>query len=227
MDAFVLGSVPPYSFLLCGKLVAMLASSNEVREAFKRKYRGHESLIARETFDGRLALITTSSALGRSSIYNRLRYGPRPLFEGVGFSQGSGEFHFSNGLYGVISEYASRYCEPTAKRQEWGTGFRNRRELVRKCLTKIGLSPDWLYHGVRREVFVVPLARNTREFLRGQHARLSWYDQPASDLYQYFRERWLVPRASRDLRYQGFAPASYRLWNVPEADNGKPGNAVR
>ncbi|MGH9816564.1 MAG: Druantia anti-phage system protein DruA, partial [Candidatus Acidiferrales bacterium] len=27
MDAFVLGAVPPYSFLLCGKLVAMLATS--------------------------------------------------------------------------------------------------------------------------------------------------------------------------------------------------------
>lgn len=40
MDAFVLGAVPPYSFLLCGKLVAMLIASNEVRNAFKRKYGG-------------------------------------------------------------------------------------------------------------------------------------------------------------------------------------------
>lgn len=31
MDAYALGAVPPYSFLLCGKLVAMLATSNEVR----------------------------------------------------------------------------------------------------------------------------------------------------------------------------------------------------
>ncbi|TKB72444.1 MAG: DUF4338 domain-containing protein [Nitrospira sp.] len=36
MDAFVLGAVPPYSFLLCGKLVAMLAASDTVRREDKR-----------------------------------------------------------------------------------------------------------------------------------------------------------------------------------------------
>ena len=40
MDAFVLGAVPPYSHLLCGKLVAMLAASNQVRDAFHGKYAG-------------------------------------------------------------------------------------------------------------------------------------------------------------------------------------------
>ena len=35
MDAFVLGAVPPYRELLCGKLVAMLAASDEVRDAFR------------------------------------------------------------------------------------------------------------------------------------------------------------------------------------------------
>ena len=34
MDAFALGAVPPYSFLLCGKLVAMLVASSEVRRVF-------------------------------------------------------------------------------------------------------------------------------------------------------------------------------------------------
>ena len=65
MDAFVLGAVPPYSFLLCGKLVAMLAASDTVRRAFKRKYGGTRSVIQRKVHDGRLALITTTSALGR------------------------------------------------------------------------------------------------------------------------------------------------------------------
>lgn len=96
MDAFVLGAVPPYSFLLCGKLVAMLAASDTVRQAFKRKYGGTRSVIRRKRHDGRLALITTASALGRSSVYNRLCFGDRLLYESVGFTKGSGEFHFSN-----------------------------------------------------------------------------------------------------------------------------------
>lgn len=45
MDAFILGAVPPYSDLLCGKLVAMLVTSNEVRQAFSGKYRQRRSVI--------------------------------------------------------------------------------------------------------------------------------------------------------------------------------------
>ncbi len=213
MDAFVLGAVPPYSFLLCGKLVAMLAASNEVRNTFKRKYGGRPSVIRRKRLDARLALITTTSALGRSSIYNRLKYGERLLFQSVGFTRGSGEFHFSNGLYGTISEYAVRYCEPTAKQERWGTGFRNRREVVKKCLAKVGLSTEWLYHGIQREVFMIPAASNTLEFLRGEHSKLLWYDQPAEILFAFFRDRWLIPRSQRDLRYLSFRRSDWLLWN--------------
>ena len=212
MDAFVLGAVPPYSYLLCGKLVAMLAASREVRKSFQRKYHLHRSVIRRQVVDSRLALITTMSALGRSSIYNRLRFGERLVFETLGFSQGSGEFHFSNGLYGAISEYAERYCDATAKQSRWGTGFRNRREVIRKCLRRIGLPADLLYHGIQREVFAAPLASNTREFLRGDHSRLKWFDTSVDDLSSWFRERWLLPRAAWDCRFREFEPESYRLW---------------
>jgi hypothetical protein len=212
MDAFVLGAVPPYSFLLGGKLVAMLAASDGVRRRFKAKYGGTRSLIDGKRLDARLALITTTSALGRSSIYNRIGYGGRLMYNRVGFTRGSGDFHFANGLYGSISEYASRHCEPTAKRESWGTGFRNRREVIKKCLPKIGLSTEWLYHGVEREIFAVPLAENTREFLRGEAQRLRWYDHHAADIVSFFKERWLMPRSRTDLRYSEWSPQAWRLW---------------
>lgn len=212
MDAFVLGAVPPYSFLLCGKLVSMLAASNEVREAFARKYTHRTTFIRARSQDGRLAMLTTASALGRSSIYNRLKYRERLLYHGVGFTRGSGEFHFSNGLYKAITEYALKHCTPTAKREGWGTGFRNRREIIKKCLANVGLPQNYLYNGIRREIFVVPLGRNTREFLRGEDAELDCYDQPARDLFAWFRERWLLPRAAWDQRFREFDPSSWRLW---------------
>jgi hypothetical protein len=212
MDAFVLGAVPPYSFLLCGKLVAMLAASDSVRHAFKKKYNGARSLISHKTHDGRLAMITTTSALGRSSIYNRLRLANRSLYASVGFTKGSGEFHFSNGLYSAISAFAEEYCKPTAKQQQWGSGFRNRREVVKKCLPMLGLSSDCLYHGVEREVFVVPLARNTREFLQGEHSRLLWYGQSERDLFEYFRERWLLPRFAWDKKFRSWSKDDWTIW---------------
>jgi len=213
MDAFALGAVPPYSDLLCGKLVSMLVASNEVRAAFKRKYAGRSSIISGKHMDGRLALITTTSALGRSSIYNRLRYGDQLLFRGIGYTRGSGEFHFSNGLYGTITDYATRHCQPTAKRERWGTGFRNRREIVTKCLAAVDLSTEWLYHGVKREVFVIPLAKNCQQFLRGEHSRLRWCDQSAEQLFAFFRERWLLPRSRRNDTFKQWCPSKWALWS--------------
>ena len=212
MELFVLGAVPPYSYLLCGKLVALLATSASVQHAFRKRYEGRATRIAGVKTDARLALLTTHSALGRSSLYNRLVYGGRKCFLSVGFTCGSGEFHFSNGLYEELRRFALAYCTPTAKHARWGRGFRNRREVVRKALAALGLSPDLVYHGIRREVFVAPLGENARAFLRGETDTLIPYPQDVEDIFAYFRERWLLPRARRDARYRGFHREEYRLW---------------
>lgn len=215
MDAYVLGAVPPYSFLLGGKLVAMLACSNEVRSAFRRKYYGHKSLISKKTRPPYLALITTASAFGRSSIYNRIRVDGHEYWTSVGFTQGSGDFHFSNGVYDRIRTYVEDHCEPTAKHEAWGDGFRNRREVVRKCLAKVGLSADLIYHGIRREVFAAPLGREALRFLRGEVQRPCFHDWPASTLSKVFAERWLVPRSERMPEYREYDREQYRLWPPP------------
>jgi hypothetical protein len=193
-------------------LVAILLASNGVREAFKRKYQGQISLINRKTSDGRLVLIATTSALGRSSLYNRINYDGRLLFQRIGYTSGSGEFHFSNGLYAQLFQFAALNCKPTAKQKGWGTGFRNRREIVRKVLPLLGLPHDLIYHQIRREVFAIPLAKNTHKFLRGEHERVQWYNMPAKDIFDYFKDRWLLGRAERDQRYHKFRRFSYALW---------------
>ena len=215
MDLFALGAVPPYSRLLCGKLVALLALSTCVEIAFMRKYDGRKSIISGRRQDGRLALLTTTSALGRSSLYNRLRRNGRPLFESVGYTRGSGEFHFSNGLYEELRELARARCDPTAKHRLWGAGFRNRRELVRKALPLLGLPRQFSYHGVERQVFVAPLAQNSKEFLRGEEQDLTRFERSPEELFSWFRDRWLLPRAERDSRYREFDPAEYRIFKSP------------
>ena len=212
LDAFVLGSVPPYSSLLCGKLIALLVASDEVREAFRHKYGGRPSLIKGRTSDGSLALITTTSALGRSSLYNRLSWQKRLLYQRVGFTRGTGDFHFNNGIYQHLWSYAIKHCQPTAKQEKWGKGFRNRRETVRKCLASLELPAGYLSNRVQREIFVVPLAENCREFLKGEDSHLELYEQPAETLFQWFRERWLLARAQRDHRFVEFDPKTLTLW---------------
>jgi hypothetical protein len=212
MDAFVLGAVPPYSHLLGGKLVAMLATSDEVREAFSRKYGQTTSVISNNADRCELLLVTTTSALGRSSLYRRIKMQERELYIGVGFTKGSGEFQFFNGTYDLMLEYAHRYLPPTAKQSAWGTGFRNRREVVRKCLQSLGLSTDWNYHGIQREVFVAPLAANAREVLRGESTQPEFPDASVDSMTEVFVDRWLLRRASTDTRWRDFQPESLRLW---------------
>jgi len=137
MDAYVLGAVPPYSMLLCGKLVALAVVSNEVRQCFSRKYADHLTLIRGQQRPAWLALVTTTSALGRSSIYNRIRLNGHQFWTSLGYTQGTGEFHFSNGIYEKIRGFAEANCVPTAKDQLWGKGFRSKREVIKKSLTSL------------------------------------------------------------------------------------------
>ncbi|HNU31193.1 MAG TPA: DUF4338 domain-containing protein [Sedimentisphaerales bacterium] len=220
MDAFVLGAIPPYSYLLGGKLIAMLACSNEVRRAFREKYRDCPSLIKGETRPPYLALLTTTSALGRSSIYNRIKVDGQRYWVGVGFTQGSGEFHFSNGVYEDLHAYVTRHCQPTAKQEAWGTGFRNKREVIRKGLAKLDLSADLIYHGIQREIFAAPLGREALRFLRGEVSRPCFYDWPADTLAERFLSRWLYARAKRVPEYRAFRRSQYRLQFCDNANGG-------
>ena len=83
---------------------------------------------------------------------------------------------------------------------------------MRKTLPVLGLSSDLVYHGIGREIFVAPLASNTAPFLQGYQLQLQHYDNTAADLFAWFRNRWLLPRASRDDRYRTYDPEEYRIW---------------
>jgi Domain of unknown function (DUF4338) len=213
MEAYVLGAVPPYSRLLCGKFVAMVATSCEVRQIFRNRYMGSETLIRRRKQPAELALVTTISALGRSSLYNRLKFHDRLLLQSVGYTTGWGTFHFANGVYEKILAFVHEHCTGTAKAERWGSGeFRSRKEVIRKCLQVLGFHHSWMLHHVKREVFVAPLARNSQAFLRGETEHLDYWDETVMTYFTFFRERWLLPRAKRDASYRRFRREEWRLW---------------
>jgi len=202
MDAYVLGAVPPYSYLLGGKLVAMLTTSNEVREEFKKKYADRASIIRGMVREPHLVLITTTSALGRSSIYNRISFNGRKAFVSVGFTEGWGHFHFADGTFEQVKAYLRQCNDPVVCRYKYGGGPNWRFRVVKRCLSHLGLSSNLLYHGIKREVFVVPLAENTRQFLRGEDSEPSYYSMPVEQAFDYFRDRWLLHREATDHRYK-------------------------
>ena len=68
MDAYVVGSLPPYNQLLGGKLVASLMCSQDVNAHFTERYNNVTGIISKKQKSPRLVLITVTSALGRSSL---------------------------------------------------------------------------------------------------------------------------------------------------------------
>ena len=105
MDAFVLGAVPPYNYLLGGKLVATLATSNVIRDHFVARYAGRPSGILRLIRDPHLVLLTTASAMGRSSMLNRLKRVGEPIWQSLGMTLGWGHFHLGNGHFEEMAKF--------------------------------------------------------------------------------------------------------------------------
>jgi len=197
-DAYVLGALPPYSFLLGGKLVASLVGTREIRDAFARKYSGVRGLISGEVKPAALAMVTTSSALGRSSVYNRLRLESYRLFRSVGFTSGWGHFHIPDRLFAAMRDYLKAHGHPYAENHRYGDGPNWKLRAVRECLRLLGLNTDWLRHGIAREVFVCELAKNAQSFLAGRSKHPQYGGLPTvAEVAAAARSRWLEPRAAR------------------------------
>lgn len=197
MDIFVLGSVPPYNTLLGGKLVAMLATSGCVQEIIRCRYIGKKTVIQGKNKDPRLALLTTSSALGKSSIYDRIRYNGRVLYQRIGESEGWGHFHLNHGLFGDLRSYLEEAKEGEVLGNHFGEGPNWKIRTARAALSQIGLPGNILKHGIKREVYGIPLACNFKDFLLGEETDLESLDLEFDDLASHWKERWLKGRAKQ------------------------------
>ena len=216
MDAFVFGAVPPYNYLLGGKLIATCAVSEKVRRDFKKKYAHKKSIIeGRVRRNPNLALITTTGAFGESSILDRLKYNGDPLWQLIGFTEGFGHFHLNNGLQYRIQEYLEKVNDPIVRRNRFGQGPNWKMRMFRQCFKRIGFDYNKLgRHGIKRGFYVAPLAENTKEFLRGEESKPKFYPFKLDDMFSFFRERYLLPRAQRDLRYTTFRKDDIKLSKV-------------
>src|SRR5579883_2655262 len=91
MDAHIVGAVPPYSVLLGGKITAALMTSQEVCDAFAARYSQRSGIISQQYKHAQLLLLTVTSALGRSSLYNRLKLPGMVNFQRIGQTTGWGQ----------------------------------------------------------------------------------------------------------------------------------------
>ena len=226
MDAFGLGAVPPYNRLLAGKFIALAAASDDVRKEFEIKYRGRKTIIQNKEKEPTLALLTTSSALGRSSVYNRLKLPNEQerVYRSVGYSSGYGHFQFSASIFIQLRNYLREIGDPYADGHDYGDGPSWRLRTIRRAIKHLGFEEDLLMHGVKREIFLVPIAKNYREYLRGENSDLEFYDRKLDDISYFFKERWMLPRSSRIDDWRDWTRLD--TWRIISENCGQPDWAV-
>lgn len=205
LDAYVLGAVPPYNMLLGGKAVACLVRSREVYDDFLRTYGSKAGIISGEEKKARLLAITTSSSMGRSSLYNRLKLNGELYYQSVGYTVGWGHFHITDELFGQMREYLRLSEHPYADCHSYGQGPNWRLRTIRAALTQLGINEAVLRHGIQREVFFCPLAKNAKHILATGKGRpdLSTL-KTVEEISELARERWIEPRSLRFEEYKSW-----------------------
>lgn len=193
MDAFAVGAVPPYSYLLGGKLCAGLVASDAVRQAYWRHYAGKKSQMLERGIQQPLAAITTTSAFGRSSQYNRLKYKNRVLAEPIGYTLGYGTMHLEH-LY----DRMCTHLKVVGKFTEggFGNGPKVRWQNITRTLSDVGLPKSLLRHGVKREVFIYRLVDELAAGMAGNGFGAP-YLLSTSEFSDFWKARWAIPRADR------------------------------
>lgn len=221
LDAYVLGAVPPYSHLLGGKLVACLARSREVVDVFRDRYGDSLGIISGVQKNAHLVAVTTTSALGRSSIYNRLQLDGCKYFEPIGYTLGFGHFHFPPGLFGEMREYLKARRDPNTDNHRYGGGPNWKFRAIRRALYLLDLDPNLLKHGLPREVYLSKLADNAVDILLGKRKRPK-YDslKTVSRIGELAVARWMLPRSIRDPSFRAVTHGDLvaRFYRQPEQD---------
>jgi hypothetical protein len=196
LDAHVLGALPPYNTLLGGKLVACLIRSKEIRDIFRKKYAGGVGVISGEQKKPQLVAVTTSSALGRSSVYNRLALGGTRYFDSIGYTLGFGHFHISQPLFDLMREHLASIGHTYADAHQFGCGPNWKMRVIRSCLNSLGMNEDLLKHNLKREVFLCTLADNASDVLSGKRKGAKWDSlKTCEEIGELALDRWIIPRA--------------------------------
>lgn len=216
MSAQRVGAVPPYNVILGGKLVAMLMTSDTLRKDFRRKYSKKSTVLQKRELPANLLFLTTTGAFGKSSLYTRLKFGEEWLASFIGYSNGSGTFHVPDIIYEQMLVALSR--SGVNVKRGYGHGPSRKMRLIRQGMDALGYH-NGVFHGVKRAVYLFPLARNMERLIAGKDRRPVWHHRRERDLTDFWKTRWIVPRInSRGKRLRLFSRKQFLDQQLKEID---------
>jgi hypothetical protein len=184
--------------LLGGKAVACAIRSTDVFQDFAKTYGGSTGIISGKSKIAKLLAVTTSSSMGRSSIYNRLKLSDETYFRSIGYTTGWGHFHINDYLFTEMRKFLRLRGHRYADEHGYGQGPNWRLRTIRAAIGELGLNEAVLKHGIRREVFYAPFGANAAEIMRTGQGTLDTSNLlTVAQIGDLARERWMVPRAER------------------------------
>lgn len=222
MDGYTVGALPPYRDLLAGKLLVLAAASRDVRLDYEQRYQGRVTQMLERVLPSSLIAITTLSAFGKSSLYNRVS----KAFDGkhnewaaisLGPCEGWGTFHFSDSLYQKMKKF-HKLLWPEKILSGFGTGPKIRQQVIKRILQTLCLPERLAQHNIGREVFVIPHIRNLQEVLSGIGEEPVFNDQPFTNLVSFWRERYCIPRSSTRCSLEGRKSLAVDLGLIAEVE---------
>lgn len=207
MDAYSVGAVPPYSDLLGGKLTVLAAASQDVRKDYEQRYKGRVTEMKKQVLPASLIAVTTLSAFGRSSLYNRVSKG----FDGkcnlwatvsLGDCKGWGTCYFSDELYQKMKNFHKKLL-PEKPVIGFGTGPKIKLQVISRVLAELRLPQSYTQHNIKREVFIIPHIENLENFLAGSGEKPIYNDQSFNDLAKFWKQHYCLPRAAKRCSLEG------------------------
>lgn len=214
-DLSVCGAVAPYNTILGGKLVALLAASREVHDAWRSKYEEQVSIISSQ-MAGRpirrsadLKVLTTTSLYGRgSSQYNRLRLQAdtyRGIKNGLEWKKldettaGYGTVHLGADTVQRLREFSEDTYRARRINNRFGEGTSPRLRQIREGLDALGIASDEvLNHAMPRLFYACALGDCAKEQLIGLRTRVTKKQASSDQIAEAWRRRWLHSRIQSD-----------------------------
>ena len=207
-----IGALPPYNDLLGSKMVALTLTSNEIREIYSEKYKNKRTLLNNEILPNRLLYLTTTSAYGKSSVYERLKYNDERVSEFMGFTSGYGTFHIPQTLYNDLLEYLDSQGIDT--KRGYGTGPSRKLDLIKKAFRCLKI-PNYIFHNVNRGCYLFSNVQNLYKVMH-ENKKPIWYDRPFNKLEAFWKKRWCIPRSNRINSWQCFNKNNF--FNIVEKE---------
>ena len=205
LNAQRVGALPPYNDLLAGKLIASFLVSREIRNSFSKKYRGQKTLMQKRILPSQLLFITTTGAFGKSPIYERLSYQKQKLSFFLGYTKGSGSFHIPDNIYSDMLDYLSYQKIDTAR--GYGTGPSRKMKLIRAVMDNLGYT-EGTNHGIKRGLYLFTALKNLHNVINcGENPEYT--DLSINDLSDFWKSRWILPRAKSRQSYRNFIAKEY------------------